>query len=106
MAVVVRLRGQGATNRVMYRVVVTDGRRKRDGKYIECLGTYNPFASGEQKKIELKADRLQHWIENGAQISERVESLTKEAAPEVITVLQARRAKQIVKRRRGGKKKK
>ena len=98
MAVKVRLRGQGTTNRVSYRVVVTDSRSKRDGKYIECVGTFNPFAQ-EDDKIQIKPDRILHWINNGAQLSQTVETLVKKTSPEVIRMLQEKRATAQAKKR-------
>jgi len=98
MAVKVRLRGQGTTNRVMYRVVVTDSRQKRDGKYIECVGTFNPFEK-EEMRVQIKPDRIQHWINHGAQLSQTVETLVKKASPEVITALKEKQAKAQAKKR-------
>jgi small subunit ribosomal protein S16 len=83
----------------MYRLVVTDSRSPRDGKYLEALGWYNPFAKEDASRINLKADRVQHWLNNGAQISECAESLVKQTAPAIIQSLNERRQKQAVKRR-------
>lgn len=99
MAVTVRLRGQGSTNHVTYRVVVADKRHPRDGKYIECLGTYDPYAKNDDQKVQLKPDRLQYWINNGAQMSESVESLVKKVQPAIIKDLNERRQKALAKRR-------
>jgi small subunit ribosomal protein S16 len=89
----------------MYRVVVTDSRWPRDGKYLESLGWYNPYATELKDQVFIKADRVQHWLANGAQLSECVESLVKQTDPAIIKTLNERRAKQAVKRRqrRAGK---
>lgn len=99
MAVKVRLRSQGSTNHVTYRVVVTDNRSPRDGKYIECVGTYNPFAEKDEDKVTLKNDRLQHWLDVGAQMSESVESLVKKSSPAIMQQLLVKREKALLKRR-------
>ena len=78
--VVIRLARGGAKKRPFYHIVVTDRRNKRDGRYIERLGYFNPAASGEAKRLELQLDRIQHWQSVGAQLSDRVASLLKESA--------------------------
>jgi len=70
--------------RPFYRVVATDKRNSRDGRFLEKLGYFNPVASGNEKRLELNMDRVEHWVSNGAQPSDRVASLIKEnskAAP-------------------------
>lgn len=64
----IRLMRIGAKKRPFYRVVVVDERAKRTGAYIELLGTYNPLT--EPKDIKLKQDRIDHWIKQGAQMSD------------------------------------
>lgn len=83
----------------MYRLVVTDSRSPRDGKYLEALGWYNPHTDVEANRFSLKADRLQHWITNGAILSECAESLVKQSAPAIIKALDARRQNAAAKRR-------
>ena len=101
MALKIRLRQQGATNRVMYRLVVADSRSPRDGKYIEALGWYNPHAPKEDAEIFVKPDRLQHWLQNGAQISESAQSLLERAAPEVVkTYFEGLRARKIKRKQK------
>ena len=100
MALKIRLRSQGTTNRVMYRLVVTDSRSPRDGKYLEALGWYNPFGADDASRLSFKADRVQHWINIGAILSECAESLVKQAAPAIIDSLNQRRATAAVKRRK------
>jgi small subunit ribosomal protein S16 len=102
MAVKIRLRAQGSVNRIMYRVVVADSRSPRDGKYIEAVGWYNPLAK-EDMQVEIKPDRIQYWISQGAQITDKVASLMKRAAPGVFTEL---RAKEVAKRTKEAKKRK
>ncbi|MBS0634385.1 MAG: 30S ribosomal protein S16 [Verrucomicrobia bacterium] len=106
MALTIRLRSQGTTNRVMYRLVVTDSRSPRDGKYLEALGWYNPFGADDATRLCFKADRVQHWLNNGATISECAESLVKQTAPAIIKSLNERRLAAAAKRRkrRAGKK--
>lgn len=99
MAVKVRLRSQGSTNHRSFRVVVTDNRSPRDGKYIECLGTYDPYEENDENKVTLKADRLQHWLDVGAQMSESVESLVKKCSPAIMQQLTLKREKALIKRR-------
>ncbi|MFI0435223.1 MAG: 30S ribosomal protein S16 [Parachlamydiaceae bacterium] len=84
MALKIRLRKQGRTNRAFYRLVVTDSRSPRDGKYVEALGWYNPIEITDDKKLSIKADRIQHWLSVGAQLSENAEHLIRQSAPEII----------------------
>ena len=81
MALVIRLRQQGKTNRRSFRLVVTDSKVPRDGKYLEKLGSYDPHFEGA---LEINKDRVKHWLELGAEISEKAESLVAKEAPEVI----------------------
>ena len=71
----ISLMRMGAKGKPFYRLVVKEKRSKRDGKYLENVGTYNPM--GETMKVELKHDRIQHWISVGAQPTETVASLIK-----------------------------
>ena len=70
----------GAKKRPFYHVVVADSRRSRDGRYIERVGYYNPRATGGEVRLTLDTDRVDHWVAQGAQTSERVAKLVKEAA--------------------------
>lgn len=83
MALKIRLRKQGRTNRAFYRLVVTDARTPRDGKYVEALGWYNPIEAADDKKLSIKSDRIQHWLNVGAQFTGNVEDLIKRIAPEI-----------------------
>src|SRR2546430_5804499 len=75
MAVAIRLRREGALNRPYFKVVVTDSRSPRDGKFIEIVGTYDPKKVGQNSTLKL--DRIEHWISKGAQPSDTVRSLIK-----------------------------
>ena len=75
MAVTIRLRREGAKNRPYYKVVVTDKRSPRDGKFIEMIGTYDPKKTGHNSTLKL--DRAEYWISKGAQPSDTVRSLIK-----------------------------
>lgn len=75
MAVAIRLRREGALNRPYFKVVVTDSRSPRDGKFIEIVGTYDPKKAGPNSTLKL--DRIEHWISKGAQPSDTVRSLIK-----------------------------
>lgn len=98
MALVIRMRQQGANSRQRFRLVVTEKRAPRDGKYIEMLGWYNPFGkTGENYCIDVPL--VQYWLDNGAQISDRVQSLVKRFAPEVIKQLIAKKVAKVAKRR-------
>lgn len=84
MAVKIRLRRQGRRNRPFYRLVATDGRARRDGKYLENLGWYNPIESEDEKNAFVRAERVQHWISMGAQLTEKAHALVKRRAPEAL----------------------
>ena len=61
-------------------MVVTDSRNRRDGRYIERIGFFNPIASGQDVRLSLNQERVQYWLGVGAQPSDRVSSLIKEHA--------------------------
>ena len=83
MALVIRMRQQGANSRQRFRLVVTEARAPRVGKYLEMVGWYNPFGE-DGKNYQLDLPRIQYWIDLGAQVSDRVKSLVKKLAPEVV----------------------
>src|SRR5688500_10387245 len=73
MAVAIRLSRGGNKRRPYYRIVVSDSRRPRDGKYLEQIGTYNPLlAKDDEKRVKLDEDRARYWLGVGAQTSDRV----------------------------------
>jgi small subunit ribosomal protein S16 len=76
----IRLTRGGAKKRPFYQIVVTDIRKARDGGCIERLGFFNPCATGAESRLRVDRARAQHWLEQGAQPSERVTKLLKEAA--------------------------
>jgi small subunit ribosomal protein S16 len=73
MALAIRLSRGGAKKRPYYRIVVTDSRSPRDGRFIEKVGTYNPLlAKDSPERVKLDTDRISHWLSVGAQPSDRV----------------------------------
>jgi small subunit ribosomal protein S16 len=84
--VTIRLSRGGAKNRPFYHVVVTDSRSSRDGRYIERVGFFNPLARGNEERLRLDNERVAYWQENGAQPSDRVAKLIKDAAKDVAVV--------------------
>ncbi|NLR76900.1 MULTISPECIES: 30S ribosomal protein S16 [Leeia] len=75
--VVIRLARGGAKNRPFYNVVVTDSRNRRDGRFVERIGFYNPVAAEGEEGLRLAQDRLAYWIGVGAQVSDSVAKLVK-----------------------------
>ena len=73
----IRLRRMGAKKSPFYRIVVADSRYPRDGRFIEQLGTYNPLA--EPSEVKVDAERAQAWIKTGAQPTDTVKRLLKQA---------------------------
>ena len=78
--VVIRLARGGAKARPFYSIVVADRRSRRDGRFIERIGFYNPMAKGAAETLRLERDRLTHWLGVGAQPSDTVARLVKQAA--------------------------
>ena len=76
--VTIRLARGGAKKRPFYHVVVTDSRNSRDGRFIERLGFFNPGAKGQEVRLQLELERINHWTGLGAQVSPRVTSLIKQ----------------------------
>lgn len=77
MSVKIRLRRTGARNEPHFRIVATDSRAPRDGRFLEVLGWYDPNRDGTN--YEIKLDRLNHWVSSGAIVSDTVRSLEKKA---------------------------
>src|ERR1700722_5335784 len=101
MALKIRLRQQGRTNRQTYRLVVTDIRNRRDGKYLEMIGWYNPFNNTNASQVDI--ERIRYWVGLGAQITPSAQTLIARMAPDVIKEIRAkehaRRLKHAQKRR-------
>lgn len=73
----IRLSRAGAKKQPFYHVVVTDSRNRRDGRYIERVGYFNPVGKDHEVNLRINIERVEHWIGQGAQPSERVASLLK-----------------------------
>ena len=78
--VTIRLARGGAKKKPFYHITVSDSRRARDGRFIERIGFFNPAARGQEERLRLDLDRMAYWQSQGAQISDRVSSLAKDAA--------------------------
>lgn len=76
--VVLRLARGGAKARPFYNIVATDSRNRRDGRFIERLGFYNPIAAGNEAGLRIALDRVAYWTGHGAQVSPTVQRLVKE----------------------------
>ncbi|WP_027858927.1 30S ribosomal protein S16 [Marinobacterium jannaschii] len=77
--VTIRLSRGGAKKRPFYQITVADSRNPRDGRFIERLGFFNPTARGQEERLRLNLERVAYWQEKGAQVSDRVAQLVKEA---------------------------
>ncbi|KAF1685834.1 30S ribosomal protein S16 [Pseudoxanthomonas taiwanensis] len=75
----IRLTRGGAKKRPFYHIVVTDSRSPRDGRNIERVGYYNPVAQGQEQRVVMDIARVDHWVGHGAQMTDKVRSLYKEA---------------------------
>jgi small subunit ribosomal protein S16 len=78
--VVIRLARGGAKKRPFYNVVVTDSRSRRDGRFIERVGFYNPVAAGHEEGLRIAHDRIAYWQEHGAKLSDTVRMLVARSA--------------------------
>lgn len=78
--VVLRLARGGAKARPFFNVVATDSRNRRDGRFIERLGFYNPIASEGEQGLRLSLERIEYWRSHGAQVSPTLQRLIKEFA--------------------------
>jgi small subunit ribosomal protein S16 len=77
--VVIRLSRGGSKGRPFFNIVVTDKRERRDGRFIERIGFYNPIAKGGEESLRIAQDRLTYWKSVGAQASPTVERLINQA---------------------------
>ncbi len=81
--VTIRLARGGSKKNPYYYVTVTDKRNARNGGFIERVGFFNPTARGQEEKLRIDLERVQYWVGQGAQTSERVATLLKQAATQV-----------------------
>ena len=96
----IRLARSGAKKRPFYHISVADSRMPRDGRFVERVGYYNPIASGQEVRLEVDVERIDYWISQGAQPSERVLNLLKqntETPEQTEKRLAAKEAKRIKK---------
>jgi len=77
--VTIRLSRGGAKKRPFYQIVVADSRAPRDGRFIERVGFFNPLAAGQAERLRINLERVNHWVGQGASLSDRVSALVKEA---------------------------
>ncbi|OGS87640.1 MAG: 30S ribosomal protein S16 [Gallionellales bacterium GWA2_59_43] len=77
--VIIRLSRGGSKNRPFFNVVVADSRNRRDGRFIERVGFYNPIAPEGQEAMRLQMERVTFWQSKGAQLSDAVAKLVKRA---------------------------
>ena len=77
--VTIRLSRGGSKARPFYHLTVTNSRSARNGRFLERIGFFNPVARGQEEKLRIDADRLAHWVGQGAQLSDRVATLVKES---------------------------
>jgi small subunit ribosomal protein S16 len=73
--VTIRLTRRGAKNQPFYHVVVTDSRKRQGGSSLEQVGFFNPVARGKEQRLRLELGRIDHWLGQGAQQSDRVREL-------------------------------
>jgi len=78
--VVIRLARGGAKKRPFFNIVVADSRNRRDGRFIERVGFYNPIAAKGEESLRLAVERIAFWEERGAKVSDTVAGLVKRAA--------------------------
>ena len=99
--VIIRLARSGAKKNPYYFITVADERRPRDGSFIERLGFFNPTARGQEERLRVDLDKINEWVAKGAQLSDRVQYLVKEAmlTPEELKAkMDARKAKADAKK--------
>ena len=89
MALKIRLQRAGATNAPKYRVVVAEASSRRDGRFVEGLGYYNPQPRGKDVRQEINLERVDYWMSVGAQPTETARSLIKRARKEAAATAEA-----------------
>jgi small subunit ribosomal protein S16 len=77
--VTIRLARGGSKKRPFFHLTVTDSRKPRNGRFIERVGFFNPIARGQEERLRVDLERVDYWVSQGAQVSERVSSLVKES---------------------------
>ena len=77
--VTIRLARGGSKKRPFYHITVADSRKARDSRFIERVGFFNPVARGQEERLRLDNERVDYWVSQGAQVSDRVKSLVKES---------------------------
>lgn len=77
--VTIRLARGGSKKRPFFHLTVTDSRKSRDGRFIERVGFFNPIARGQEERLRVDQERVDYWVGQGAQISDRVAKLVKDA---------------------------
>jgi ribosomal protein S16 len=82
MALKIRLQRHGASHRPFYRMVVTEAAARRDGRFVEVLGTYEPQAARKSDELKLKLDRIDYWKSVGAKPTDTAGSLIRKARRE------------------------
>lgn len=83
--VVIRMARGGSKRRPFYNLVAADSRNRRDGRFIERVGFYNPIANENEERLRIALDRVKHWTDHGAQLSPSVARLVKEHAAKAAT---------------------
>ena len=74
----IRLARAGAKKRPFFHITVADSRKPRDGRFVERVGYFNPISSGKEVRLEINQERIDYWLSQGAQVSDRVLALLKE----------------------------
>lgn len=85
----IRLSRGGAKSRPFYHIVVADERSGRDGRNIERVGFYNPVAAGQETPLEVKLERVDHWLGVGAQMTDKVRALVRQARKQMPSTAEA-----------------
>lgn len=85
----IRLQRHGSTHAPIYRIAVCENTARRDGRFVEILGTYNPSPRGKAIGLTLDLERADHWLKCGAQPSDTARSLIKRARKETATAVEA-----------------
>ena len=93
MALKIRLQRHGTSHRPFYRMVVTEANARRDGRFVELLGTYEPQASRPENELNLKIDRVEYWKSVGAKTTDTAESLLRRARREIDGVIPKEKSK-------------